>query len=167
MGRNELQQMDASSKTRADLMLLTDLFWAANRTANTFSRRITKTGQSCSIIPFADNRTIFGTIFLSFFLFKKKRFGFFIAHEFQQSRRQKIQIQEKVERRHTLFKRKVEVLWANVRPRCRCCWLLRTGRSARPEPICMRAPQEPPGDVRILLYCTNSEDGGNVLFRLE
>lgn len=31
----------------------------------------------------------------------------------------------------------------------------------------MRAPQEPPGDVRILLYCTNSEDGGNVLFRLE
>lgn len=69
MERNELQQMDASSKTRADLMLLTDLFRAANPTANTFSR-ITKTGQSCSIIPFADNRATFGTIFLSFFLKK-------------------------------------------------------------------------------------------------
>lgn len=71
MERNELQQMDASSETRADLMLLTDLFWAANPTANTFSRRITETRQSCSIIPFADNRTIFGTIFL---FFKKKLF---------------------------------------------------------------------------------------------
>lgn len=163
--RNELQQMDASSKTRADLMLLTDLFRAANPTANTFSRRITKTGQSCSIIPFADNRTIFGTIFLPFF-FKKLFWSLTFLYRARVSAKQEAENTDTRKSRAQAYLI-LEESWGFV------------GEFAPSLPLLLVASHwslcasgadlhaRTAGDVRILLYCTNSEDGGNVLFRLE